>query len=788
MDPVSFWHELRRRRVGRVGLAYAAAAFVILQFADIVFPAVGVPQWGMAFLALLAALGFVIAVLLAWVFDITPAGVRRTAPLPTAARGRPRPEPAGRLRRLATHWAPLLLAVGLLLGVTGGYAAYHRLGTDGAAAVDDELLVVLPFRTASPALADLSVGLVELLATTLTGDGGLRAVDAGAVLGRMARAGSSGTVEDALGHARELGAGHVLVGAVVGSGDVITITATVHAVLRRRSYTERVTGHTGELVRLVDELTARVLARHAGDEQLGTVLTGTPLPAVHAHLQGLRMFRTSDFTGSMAPFSRALDIDSTFASAALYLSLAATWETTPSAVTGERALRLAWAHQHRLGPADRLLLQAVVGPNYPDPSSALDRLRAWDQVVQRTPDRALGWFQYGDLILHNGRILEIDDFVQRARHAFNRALELDSTFLAARVHDVDMLLAEGRFDEVRQLLAVQPAGLQFHSPHLSVMYHAMWDSAAAHWLGANLAALTGDELQMLALAPAGMALGWITGIEPFPSAWAEQAITELRGSARNDAERRIAERMAYVALLNAGRPAAAAALVRARRESGAPDLPYELVFDALYWDADAVLAAEAVASIERARAGAAWSAHDTRERDYAACALAHWYLLRGPAERARTWAAATPAGNDAASALRASLCDAMTRVIAAHAEPESMRLPLASLDSMLRTGPAVWGQFQKIGNLVSARAHDALDEPEAAYRATHRLFLGSGISDIASSMLRLRARLAARLGRTEEAVTAYRHYLEWRRDAEPALQPELERVRAELAALAGERY
>lgn len=75
--------ELQRRHVVRVMVAYAAVAFVVLQLAEITFPAFSVQQGALRILVIVAALGLPVVLVLAWVFDITPQGIRRTEDLST---------------------------------------------------------------------------------------------------------------------------------------------------------------------------------------------------------------------------------------------------------------------------------------------------------------------------------------------------------------------------------------------------------------------------------------------------------------------------------------------------------------------------------------------------------------------------------------------------------------------------------------------------------------------------------------------------------------------------------
>jgi serine/threonine-protein kinase len=82
----NLFSELRRRRVLRVATVYAVAAWLAIQIGEATFPAFGIPDWAMRLLVVLAILGFPIAVVLAWAFDLTPRGVERTPRLLDEAR------------------------------------------------------------------------------------------------------------------------------------------------------------------------------------------------------------------------------------------------------------------------------------------------------------------------------------------------------------------------------------------------------------------------------------------------------------------------------------------------------------------------------------------------------------------------------------------------------------------------------------------------------------------------------------------------------------------------------
>ena len=74
---MSFFDELRRRNVIRVGIAYGVSAWVLLQFADLVLDNIAAPAWVMRVLMLVVALGFVISLVVAWAYELTPEGIRR---------------------------------------------------------------------------------------------------------------------------------------------------------------------------------------------------------------------------------------------------------------------------------------------------------------------------------------------------------------------------------------------------------------------------------------------------------------------------------------------------------------------------------------------------------------------------------------------------------------------------------------------------------------------------------------------------------------------------------------
>ena len=73
-----FFKELRRRKVFRVAVVYLVVGWLVLQVASVTFPSFDIPSWGMRLIIWLIALGFPVALVLAWAFELTPEGIKTT--------------------------------------------------------------------------------------------------------------------------------------------------------------------------------------------------------------------------------------------------------------------------------------------------------------------------------------------------------------------------------------------------------------------------------------------------------------------------------------------------------------------------------------------------------------------------------------------------------------------------------------------------------------------------------------------------------------------------------------
>jgi len=78
MNPKIFFGELKRRNVYKVAVAYAVVGWLLIQVATQVFPFLEIPNWAIRLVILVTAFGFPVALIIAWAFELTPEGIKRT--------------------------------------------------------------------------------------------------------------------------------------------------------------------------------------------------------------------------------------------------------------------------------------------------------------------------------------------------------------------------------------------------------------------------------------------------------------------------------------------------------------------------------------------------------------------------------------------------------------------------------------------------------------------------------------------------------------------------------------
>src|SRR5512146_2955612 len=134
---MAFFAELKRRRVGKVAIAYGAIAWGVTEATSVVLPAFGAPEWTVTFVIVFLLVGFPVAMILAWIFDVGPQGIERTEPLAGE------PKSTHMKLRLAYGAVVLLLMAGL------GYLLYERGFGRAHANEPHSSIAVLPFTNLS---------------------------------------------------------------------------------------------------------------------------------------------------------------------------------------------------------------------------------------------------------------------------------------------------------------------------------------------------------------------------------------------------------------------------------------------------------------------------------------------------------------------------------------------------------------------------------------------------------------------------------------------------------------
>ncbi len=324
--------EFKRRKVFRVVAMYGAVAFAVLQVADLAFPRLGMPEWTVTFVLLLTMVGFPIAVVLAWAFEATPEGMKRTQEAAPGELEAIAAQPA------SLRWpAGVLALVGVVLLFGGGWWVGQKSGAgktasmagSGAGSVDavvEKSVAVLPF-------VDLSeAGDQEWFADGLTEEilNSLAALPELKVTARTSSFQFKGQDRDIKEIADTLGVAYVVEGSLRRFGDELVVTAQLIKAsdgthVWSNSY-ERSAEDLFDVQRDVAEKVATALDVFLDDEKRETMFrTGTRnVEAFEAFLRGSEEAEKwhageappgSD--AGQAEFERAMALDPEYAEAAI---------------------------------------------------------------------------------------------------------------------------------------------------------------------------------------------------------------------------------------------------------------------------------------------------------------------------------------------------------------------------------------------------------------------------------------------------------------------------------------
>ena len=210
VNPKTFFGELKRRNVYKVVIAYGVVAWLLMQVASQIFPFFEIPNWAVRLVVLLLVIGFPVAVILAWAFELTPEGIKRAEDVDGTKSATRK---SGRKLDFFII-AVLLLVIAALL--------FQRLRPNVSSAVSSSLeksIAVLPFENLSEEKANayFADGIQDEIVTKLAGIGDLK------VISRSSTAKYKSKPEDLKTVANELGVGTVLEGSVQRAGDKVRV-------------------------------------------------------------------------------------------------------------------------------------------------------------------------------------------------------------------------------------------------------------------------------------------------------------------------------------------------------------------------------------------------------------------------------------------------------------------------------------------------------------------------------------------------------------------------------------
>jgi TolB-like protein/Tfp pilus assembly protein PilF len=314
-----FFAELKRRNVYRVAVAYAVVAWLLIQIATQVFPFFEIPSWAVRLVVLLLALGFPIALILAWAFELSPEGIQLTTG--TKEEGAPR-----RRMRRPLFWS--LIGLGAVAALLLSFHLLRPAPTPLSPAKETEqprgrrAVAVLPFENLSEdkANAYFADGMQDEIITRLAKIGELK------VISRTSTHAYRAKPEKLSEIARQLGVGHIVEGSVQKIGDRVRINVQlIEAETDDHLWAELYDRNLTDIFAVQSEVATAIArslqARLTGREQAAVTAQPTNnLAAYDAYLRGIdfssRAGQTpADLKQAIALFEEAVRLDPTFAQA-----------------------------------------------------------------------------------------------------------------------------------------------------------------------------------------------------------------------------------------------------------------------------------------------------------------------------------------------------------------------------------------------------------------------------------------------------------------------------------------
>src|SRR4030095_13579379 len=312
MNPKIFFGELKRRNVYKVAVAYGVVAWLLMQIASQIFPFFEIPNWVVRLVVLLLIVGCPIALIIAWAFETTPEGIKRTE----AA------DAAGQRSRGGAWIYVVLIGAALSVGLffVGRYTAGHATPrqSKAAVAIPQKSIAVLPLINESGDPKDdyFSDGLSEELIAALAQISGLK------VIGRSSSFRFKERKEEPKTIGEKLGVSTLLEGTVRKQGERVRIVAQLVNAADGIQLWARTFDRELKDIFAVQEEIARAVAESLKVALLGSqdrpAQRGAPsnVEAHNAYLQGRFHFQRrnlEDYRKAVGYFDQAIRLDPDYA-------------------------------------------------------------------------------------------------------------------------------------------------------------------------------------------------------------------------------------------------------------------------------------------------------------------------------------------------------------------------------------------------------------------------------------------------------------------------------------------
>jgi TolB-like protein len=464
MNPKEFFGEAKRRNVYKVAAAYAVVGWLLIQVATQVFPFLEIPNWAIRLVILLTALGFPVAVVIAWAFELTPEGIKRTD-VADSARQHSR---GGVWIAVVVIAAALSLGLFFLVRYTARNATARQSETATASNLEKSV-AVLPLANTSgdPSNEYFSDGLSEELIAVLAKIPELK------VIGRSSSFFFKGKSGDSAAVGQKLGVAHLIEGSVRKQGDRVRIVAELISAADGRSLWSETYDRELKDVFAVQAEIAKSVAEQMKVKLLGkrpesdAVPSNQNLAAHNAVLQSDFYFQQQTAEGvrkSITFLQEAVRLDPNYALA--YAKLGQAWRQYAASFAIDDASN---AYDEARQAADKAI---KLTPDLVDARMTVGLLavtpgldfaggeKEFRRVLQSSPNNAAAKDALTLSLLGQDRLTE-------AEQTCREALSLDPLLTTLWYNLGRILAGTGRYKEAeeacRKGLELQPGASRFHT-------------------------------------------------------------------------------------------------------------------------------------------------------------------------------------------------------------------------------------------------------------------------------------------------------------------------------------